>query len=118
MDRLPSLEASSAAYREVCDSTRRDRYFTARSYTMRETSLALGRSLVTLNKWIRDGIIPAPIYVESIRGYVVYLAQEVQVMHRAIALHERSFTYLGTGHNATIQRIWSGIESVRQTYER
>lgn len=83
------------------------------SYTMPEAARALGRSEISLKKWIAEGIIPAPILRDTTKGYRHYSIGEMLVLVRTLAEHENSFTYLSTKHTETIHRIWQAMQAYR-----
>lgn len=71
------------------------------SYTLSEAAQALGRSELTLKKWINDDLVPEPVLRETIHGYRVYSVGELTIMARVLAEHERDYSYYTQQHDVT-----------------
>jgi hypothetical protein len=80
---------------------------------MPEAARALGRSEISLKKWIAEGIIPPPILRDTTKGYRHYSIGEMHVLARTLADHENAFTYLSNKHTETIHRIWQAMQAYR-----
>ena len=50
------------------------------TYRMSEAALALGRSMLTLKRWIKEKIIPEPILKDVIYGYKHYRQGELKLI--------------------------------------
>jgi len=88
----------------------------AETYTVPEAAKALGRSMLSLKKWINDGIIPPPVLQDTSKGFKQYSAGELEVIRRHVALHEREFAYLTNKHDVTIHTIWQAMQAYRATH--
>lgn len=82
------------------------------TYTVSEAAQALGRSLVTLRRWIADGKIPRPFLKEGTRQQRVYSLQEMQIIGGLIAQAEAHGDYL-TGTSPAIFQIANQIQGYR-----
>lgn len=81
---------------------------------MREAAEALGRTILTFKKWVREGTIPPPIYEDTSYGYLHYSEGELQTIARVLARHFETYDYLHKTHNDTIHRIWQSLEAYRR----
>lgn len=88
---------------------------TAKVYTVRESAQALKRSELTLRRWIKDSIVPAPRLYDCTYGYMHYSQGELRIIARQLAMHERDFDYLHKNHEVTINNIAQAIESWRES---
>ena len=84
------------------------------SYTLRETAHALGRTLLTLRRWLKDQMIPNPVVVDTTYGHSQYIRGEVDVMAQVLAQHERQFKYFRKQHIAPQEAIYAGISGYRK----
>lgn len=84
-------------------------------FTIPEAAEALGRTQLTLKRWIRDGILPPPIYKDSTYGYMHYSVGELQTVAKILASHERVYDYLRREHEETINRLWQAVEGHRKS---
>lgn len=80
---------------------------------MREAAEALSRTLLTLRRWVTEGMIPPPVLTDTTYGHVQYLRGELMVISRVLAEHEREFAYFRKEHVATQTRIHAGVEGYR-----
>lgn len=83
------------------------------SFSVNETAAALCKSQLTFKKWIREGIVPEPVYQDSRYGYAQYLQWEVEALVKAVGDHFDYFDYLRVTHEETISAIWAEVFSVR-----
>lgn len=86
------------------------------TYTVREAALALGKTLMTFNRWISEDLIPEPILHDTVRGYRHYSEGEVRIMARVLAEHEREFTYYSTRHVLTQERMHQALFGYRESH--
>jgi len=86
------------------------------TYRMSEAALALGRSMVTIKRWIKEELIPPPILTDVVYGYKHYSRGELKLIAMLLAEHERQYEYFHYTHTVTINRIWQGIEAYRKTH--
>lgn len=85
------------------------------SYSIPKAAEALGRTKLSLKKWIRDGIIPPPIWKDVSRGFDQYTVGELSVIARVLVEHQSSFVYVSVKHTATIGAIWNALTLFRET---
>ncbi len=86
------------------------------SFSVPQAAAALGRSVITIRRWIESDKIPAPYLEDVQRHYLVYSVGELEVLARIIAQHEREFTYLASEHNDISLRIHQAIFGYRAQF--
>lgn len=86
------------------------------SYSMQETADALGKSYLSIRKWVSDGILPPPILRDTVRNINVYSVGELLVIRRELRRHEAEFSYLCITHDLTINRIWQAVQGYRSMH--
>ena len=84
-------------------------------YRMSEAAAALGRSMLTLKRWIKDELIPKPVLRDVVYNYLHYSKGELRLIAAFMAEHEKDYEYLHYTHTTTIHRIAQGIEAYRKT---
>lgn len=89
---------------------------TVESFTVPEAAAALGRTELTLKRWIEDDLIPQPILRDTSRNYRQYSVGELTVIARELQEHEREFRYYATAHTATRERIAQHVFAYRQQH--
>ena len=89
---------------------------TVESFTVPEAARALGRSELTIRKWISADMIPAPILAETTRGYRVYSVGELHAIARVLLDHEREFSYYREDHTHTITVMQQTLHGYRMLY--
>lgn len=82
-------------------------------FSVPKAAEALGRTELSIKKWIRDGILPPPIWRDVSRGFKRYTVGELQVIAAEIAKHESSFVYISVRHTETVTAIWGAIRVFR-----
>ena len=90
--------------------------FEERSYSLNQTAAALGKSQLAFKRWVKDGIMPEPEYVDSSHRYQQYLVWEVEAAIQPIADHFEVFDYLHSTHEDTISNIWNAVMKARLEY--
>ena len=83
-------------------------------YNVPEAAITMGKNPLTLKRWIKQGFVPAPVYVDCVRGYPQYLAKEVRAICAELQKHEETYDYLHKQHTDTIERIWRRVENARK----
>ena len=86
------------------------------AFTLPEAARALGRTELTLKRWIEEDLIPEPILRDTSRNYRQYSAGELQVLARELREHEREFSYYAMSHTARRERIMQHIFAYRQQH--
>jgi predicted site-specific integrase-resolvase len=89
---------------------------TAECYTMREAAEALGRSMLSLKRWIKMGLLPPPVLRDTTRNYLQYSRGELLVICRELGSHEREYSLYSAKHETTTHRIWQAIQAYRSTH--
>jgi hypothetical protein len=84
------------------------------AFTLPEAARALGRTELSIKRWIRDDLIPAPVLRDTSRGYSQYSAGELSVLADELREHEREFTYYSFAHTATRESVHQHIFAYRQ----
>ncbi|MCK5307071.1 MAG: hypothetical protein KAJ73_00535 [Zetaproteobacteria bacterium] len=95
----------------VCDA--RDNPFNANVFSMSEAAAALGRTLVTLNRYLSEDMLPYPIIYTTSHGYKQFSRGELNLIAKCLAKHAEEFDYFHKSHFSTIERIHSVIERYR-----
>lgn len=85
-------------------------------FRMSEAAQALGRSMLTLKRWIKEDLIPGPILQDVVYGYMHYSEGELKLIAGFLAEHERDYEYLHYTHTTTIHRIAQGLEAYRKLH--
>lgn len=85
-------------------------------FTLPEAAKALGRTELTLKKWIATDMIPAPVLRDTSRGYRHYSVGELRIMARVLAEHERDNAYYTTGSIYTKERLMQAVHAYRMQY--
>lgn len=91
-----------------------DGIIVALCYTVRETAQALGRSELTLRRWIKAGMIPPARLYDTSYGYMHYSRGELKIIARILARHEADFDYFHKKHESTIGNIWDAVQNYRE----
>ena len=85
-------------------------------YRLSEAAKALGRSTLTLKRWIQDKLVPEPIIRDTTYNYKQYSEGELQLIAKHLAEHEKVYDYLHYTHSTTIHKMWQSIEAYRKSY--
>jgi hypothetical protein len=83
-------------------------------FTVRETAQALGKSELTLRRWIKAGMIPPARLFDTSYGYQHYSRGELRIIARILARHAHEFDYLHKRHESTIGNIWDAVQNYRE----
>lgn len=83
------------------------------TFTIPEAAVALGKSVPNFRRWITHDLIPAPYLKDRERGYYCYCTEELRIMARILAAHEREFVYFCAAHEATSNQIQQAIQGYR-----
>ncbi len=83
------------------------------TYTIPEAADALGKSLPNFRRWLANELLPGPILTETARSNACYTVEELEIIARELAAHERQFAYLCEKHVETITRISQMIHGLR-----
>ncbi len=83
-------------------------------YTIKDTAAALGKTVITIRRWIADKLIPPPIWACTAHGYLHYSEAELKLIAKALAEHEKEFNYFHHTHTRTINSIWHQIKEHRE----
>ncbi len=86
------------------------------AFTVPEAAAALGRTWLTLKRWIEEDLIPPPILRDTSRNYRQYSVGELNVIARGLQEHEQEFRYYAATHAATRERIAQHVFAFRQQH--
>jgi hypothetical protein len=89
-------------------------FFTEDCYTVPEAAAALGKSQLTVKRWIKEKLVPPPILVDSVYGYLQYSEKELKIFAEVLREHEKHYDYLHCTHLSTIDSLWQRIEGHRK----
>jgi hypothetical protein len=87
---------------------------TIEAYTLPEAAKALGKTELTLKKWIEDDLLPGPILHDTTHNYRQYSVGELRIIARVLAEHERDFSYYATTHKQTREHIMQQVFGFRE----
>lgn len=87
---------------------------TVRVFTIVEAAKALGKSALTLKKWIKESLVPPPILTCAAYGYKHYSEGELRLIAKQLLKHEDEYNYLHTTHDSTIDSMWQAMEAYRK----
>lgn len=85
----------------------------AEVYTIPEAARAIGRSELTIKRWLMEDLIPGPILTDTVRRYRHYSRGELEIIARILADHEREFAYYTAKHEQTRHRLMQEIQGYR-----
>lgn len=86
------------------------------AFTLPEAARALGRTELTLRRWLEEDMLPAPLLHDTSRHYRQYSVGELEVIARELKEHEREFTYYARTHHACRERIMQHVFAYRQLH--
>lgn len=79
--------------------------FVAEAYNIPQAAVALGKNPLTVKRWIKVGMLPAPVYADTSHGYRHYLAEEVEAIAEELHQHHLEYQYFRENHTQTIANI-------------
>ncbi len=82
-------------------------------YTIPQAADALGRSLPNFRRWLANDLLPPPILTETGRNHACYCTEELEIIARELAVHDREYAYFCAQHTETIIRIAQAIHGFR-----
>jgi len=85
-------------------------------YSIPEAADALGKALLTLKRWIQQGIIPEPVATDTVKGHKHYTKGELQSIARILIEHENEYTYLKQTHTDTVDRLHEVVSAYREAH--
>lgn len=88
--------------------------FVGEAYTINKTAEALGMSHLGFKRWVSDGLVPEPVFVDVVYGYKQYMAWEVDAMIIPLSDHYDVYDYFHSTHTDTIDQVWRAVNKVRQ----
>jgi hypothetical protein len=86
------------------------------SFSIVQAADALGKSAITLRRWIDADKIPAPYLQDVSKKNYVYSAGELRVVARVLSQHEREFTYLVSEHNHVVETLHQAVHAYRSEF--
>lgn len=93
-----------------------DELYVVPSYSVPEAAMALGRTQLTLKRWIKDKLVPEPQLIGGNYNYRHYSEGELQSIAKVLVEHEQEYDYLHHTHTMTVNRIWQEVEAYRKEY--
>ena len=86
---------------------------TVEAFTIPEAAIALGRTKLTLRKWIDDGLIPEPVLTDTSRGFRQYSVGELRAVARVLVAHEAEYSNYSLFHTLTQERMMQAVFGYR-----
>lgn len=83
------------------------------SFTIPEAAEALGRSTVTIRRWIEADKIPEPYLEDTQYHWKVYSVGELSVIAGILARHEREFTNFVSEHTMIVETLHQAVHAFR-----
>ena len=85
-------------------------------FTVPEFAKFLGRTPLTVKRWISDRLLPPPILRCTTYGYAHYSKAEATIIEAVLLEHMREYEYLHHTHSVTINRLWQSVEAYRKSH--
>ena len=89
---------------------------TVETFTVAEASEALGKSDLTIRRWIAEEWLPPPVLRDTSRGYRHYSVGELRVIATVLRAHEREYVYYGAQHAQTRIRLEQAVHAYRARF--
>lgn len=83
-------------------------------YTIPKAAKALGKTELTIKRWIKDEMLPPPMLKDTVKGYLHYSEGELQLIANVLTEHNREYDYFHATHSHTVERLWQAIEGYRR----
>lgn len=83
------------------------------TFNIVEAGAAMGRSSPVFRRWVNGDLIPKPMLRDTTRQHYFYCRDELEIMARIIAEHEKEFAYFCASHEATSHKIHQAIHGYR-----
>ena len=83
-------------------------------YTIPKAAQALGKTQITFKRWIKDQMLPPPIFKDTVKGFNHYSEGELQLIADIMVEHFREYDYFHATHTHTVERLWQAIEGYRR----
>lgn len=87
---------------------------TVECFTIPEAAKALGKTELTVKRWIEEDLLPEPVLSDTTRGYRQYSLGELTIVARVLAVHEREFSYYANTHTQTREQIMQQLFGFRE----
>lgn len=71
-------------------------------------------SQLGFKRWIKDGLLPEPIYVDTSFAYKHYLLWEIEAIIPVLQEHYDTYDYFHKTQDETISKIWRALNIARQ----
>lgn len=94
-----------------------DHPVTAEVFTIPESAKAIGKTQLTLKRWISDELLPSPVLVDCVNGYMHYSRGELEIILKLLQTYSKDYSYLVStraGNNPFVQRVWQELEAYRR----
>ena len=92
-----------------------DHPLTAEVYTMPEAAKALGKTVITLKRWISDDLIPPPVLTDTVHGYKHYSRGELEIIKELLYEYSSDYSYIVSTNNSFVHSVWQRLEHHRRT---
>ena len=87
----------------------------AEVYTIPESAKAIGKTPLTVKRWIGDNLIPPPVLVDCVNGYRHYSKGELSIIAELLHKYSRDYSYVVSGDNPFVHSVWQRLEHYRRT---
>lgn len=89
------------------------RPITIETFSITEAASALGKSLSTFRRWLREDLLPEPYLEETSTGYHYYSRGELSVIAEVLAAHGEHFVAVCRRHTEVWHTIQQRISAYR-----
>ena len=83
-------------------------------YTVPETAKALGKTVLTVKRWIKDGMLPPPVLADTVNGYRHYSRGELEIVCDLLASYAKDYSYIVGTNNPFVHSVWQRLEAHRR----
>jgi len=84
-------------------------------FTIPEAAKALGKTPLTLKRWISDDLIPPPVLIDTTCGYKHYSRGELMIILELLTQYSKDYTYIVANDNPFVHSVWQKLEHYRRT---
>lgn len=87
----------------------------AEVYTVPESAKAIGKTTITIKRWISDNLIPAPVLIDCINGYRHYSRGELSIIAELLHKYSKDYSYIVSVDSPFVHSVQQRLEHYRRT---